>query len=101
MITLQAPATDVLFVGNLLFAVIPSANQISIFLFSYNTPTLLYNLTSKLANNWNPNGNNDWTPANIYLSSVNRIIVETNTGFYILGIDFNNFQIYFFSFTIL
>ncbi len=35
------------------------------------------------------------------MSTLNRIIVETNSGFYILGIDLDNFQIYFFSFTTL
>jgi hypothetical protein len=46
LINLQAQATDVLLIGNFLFAVIPSANQISIFFLSNNTSYLLYNITS-------------------------------------------------------
>lgn len=100
-INLQAQASDILIIGKYLFAVIPSTNQISVFLLSNTTSLLLYNITTQTANNWNPKGNTDWTPNNIYLSSLNRIIVETNTGFYILGIDFKNFQINYFSFTTL
>ncbi len=100
-INLQAQASDILMIGNYLFVVVPSTNQISIFQLSNTTSLLLYNVTTETAINWNPKGNTDWTPNNIYLSSLNRIIVETNTGFYILGIDFKNFQINYFSFTTL
>ncbi len=98
-VNLEVQASDVLIMGNFLFTVLPSINQISIFLLSKTTSFLLNKITAQLANKWNPNGNNDWTPINIYYSSSNCIIVESNTGFYVLGIDFNNIQLNFLSFT--
>jgi len=91
--------TDIEIVGD--YAVLAvSGIQVQIFSLTNSSATLITNITAATAAQWTGAGPSDWSPMKIHVSSYvpNRVFIETNTGVYVIGFSFIEYQIYFFDF---
>jgi hypothetical protein len=93
--------TDIEIVGD--YAIIAvSGIQVEIFYLSNSSATLVTNITAANVAQWTGAGPSDWSPMKLHSSSIipNRVFVETNTGVYVIGFAFTEYQFFFFDFIV-
>lgn len=93
--------TDIEIVGDYAIVAV-SGIQVEIFYLSNSSATLITTIIAANAAQWTGAGPSDWTPMKLHTSSKvpNRVFVETNTGVYVIGFAFTEYQVYFFDFIV-